>query len=109
MTEYVIGQYKNQSFTVERNDFTVNIRLRTFRGIIYMDASNRDGLLISGIRCVNEQFLLPKHIASMIGGNFMFVDINGEYPASENFDQFTCKFLFYTTEEIAEMSRVKYE
>lgn len=100
MTEYVIGKFKNQSFSIEQDDISISFRLRTYRGIIYMEVYDGDELIRANIRCVNNQFLLTKEVEDHFGCNVKFVDKDGDYPNSDNFDGFKCKFYLYTKKEL---------
>ena len=103
MTEYIIGKYKNQTFSIEQGEIYLNFRLRTFRGIIYMSLYDENGDIISGIRCVNNQFLFPRHIENRFGCNVKFVNYNGDYPNSDDFNGATCRFYLYTKDELINM------
>jgi len=100
MKTYSLGKFPNQSFSVSAGGIVINFKLHTYRGIIYADVMIDNATVCAGVRCANDNYILPAHWQRMAGGNFRFHDINGDYPNCQNFDGTTCLFIFDSEDEM---------
>lgn len=91
----------NQSFWIQIDDIEYMFRLHTFRDVLYCSISANGTLLIAGIKCVNNSWLIPyRHLSA--GGNFRFENSYDDYVDPQYFGEIT-KLVYYPPDEIAEM------
>lgn len=101
MQTFTLQQMPNQLISVSADGMIFNLLFRFFRDMMYATVTDYTGNLIAGpVRCCNRKWILPYPALNYGGaGNFMFVDVNGQYPDFRNFGK-TCSLVYYTKEEI---------
>ena len=97
-----ISKYSNnQSFWIQIDSIEYEFRLHTFRNVLYCSIAANGTLLVAGIKCINNSWLLPyKHLAT--GGNFRFENSYDDYVDPDYFGDIT-RLVYYSPEDIAEL------
>lgn len=92
MTTYIFDlvKFPNQTFSTTANGNSLEIALRTFRGIIYANITVNGTLVEAGRRCLANERIFSKSVEQAIGGNFRFVCETDDYPNYQNFDGKSC-------------------
>lgn len=80
MTKYNLPGVPNQTFEIQLEGYLFSFALRTFRDSMFMDVAVDDEIIVTGLRVVNGQNILPRHIADTVSGNFQFRVVGGDYP-----------------------------
>jgi len=81
MTTYNLLKTPNQKFSTSMNGNAVEIRIRTFRGLMYVSISINGKLVESSVRAMPNTDLFGTTVRRTLGGNFMFVCVEkDEYP-----------------------------
>ena len=102
--EIEIQNIPNQTFSVTLNDLDMEITLKLAGGIdnqIMLFSLQVEGsYLCPAVPVFANQGILPyEYMISEIGGNFMFVTNNGEYPNYKNFGNMQ-SLMFITQDEL---------
>lgn len=97
----------NQSFSVRIGNNTLVFRIRTFRGIVYIDIGDGVNQIVTGRKALPNAWILPKRYNDSVG-NVMFSSREpdgSDYPTCEDLSG---KFalMVYTPEEMSEMGDV---
>ena len=102
---YVAGISKhsnNQSFTVDINGIDYRFIFHTFRDILYCSIAINGTLVVAGVKCINDTWLIPfKYLTQ--GGNFRFENSYDDYVDPEYFGDIT-QLVYYSASELAKMS-----
>lgn len=91
----------NQEFSTQLDDVAYIIRLKTFGEITAVSVTVNNILIVSGMRIVADQPLLP--YLSGGGGNFFFTTEGQELPFYKQFD--VTHFLYYLSPAELENAR----
>lgn len=96
MIDYSIALSKvpNQSFTTSVNGHLFEFTFRTFRGIMYANATVDGALVQAGARCVTDESVFNGTVNALADGTFSFICADGQYPSYEGFDGTTCRFVY---------------
>ncbi len=85
----------NQKFSLIVNENTVQLTIRTYKGILYCTAHFNDELVEAGRKAMPNASIFSKRTNTLIGGDFMFRTESGEYPHFSGFmdGKFTLVFI----------------
>lgn len=87
----------NVSFRVGIGNIDYFFLLHIFRGVLYCSIWIDDYMIVSGMKCINNAWLIPyKHLAS--GGNFRFEGSFDDYVSPKTFGKITT-LNYYSREE----------
>ena len=89
----------NQSLSIQLDSFRYGIRLRDISGMMAVDISINDELIIEGQRVVGGFPLIPYQYLEENGGNFVFLTELGDIVYWDQFG-ISQSLLYYTPEEL---------
>lgn len=92
MTTYLFDlvKFPNQTFSTTANGNSLEISLRTFRGIMYASITVNGTPIEAGRRCLANEMIFSNSVAQTIGGNFRFVCETNDFPNYQDFDGKRC-------------------
>lgn len=95
--------YANQEFDISIDEIenSINILLQTtVQNALLMTISVNDEIIGEPFICVPNQAIIPyDYLIEKVGGNFVFITENDNYPSYEDFNN-TCNLYFMTLDEI---------
>lgn len=99
-----LNKKEEQTFRLSLGSSVYRIRLYAFRGLMYIDISRNNGVVVMGKRIMSNQWLLPHYVVRS-GGNFRFETYQADNDEYVWYTGFNTKFRLtsYRTEEIAAM------
>lgn len=99
MQQIPLQAIPNQSFTVQLDDRFYNMALKTANGIMALDISRDNQVLLTGARVVAGTPLLPYNYLENSSGNFIFITANEELPDYAQFGV-TQSLLYASNDEL---------
>lgn len=94
-----LSNVPNQRFEFVYGESVYNIRLRTFRDILYADVEINNEQVLSSTRCVTNGWMIPYKAYTHGRGNFKFECTDDNYPNFANFGK-SCFLRFYPANEL---------
>jgi len=89
----------NQSLSIQLNEIRYDIRLHDINGMMSIDISINDELIVEGFRVVGGFPLIPYKYLEGDGGNFIFLTELGDIVYWDQFG-ITQSLLYFSAEEI---------
>tara|TARA_R110000851_G_scaffold100026_6_gene215467 strand:- start:173 stop:493 length:321 start_codon:yes stop_codon:yes gene_type:complete len=90
----------NQSLTIELDSIRYGLRFHDLGGMMSVDISINDELIIEGQRCVGSDPLIPYRYLKADGGNFFFLTELGDIVYWDKFGM-TQSLIYLTAEELS--------
>lgn len=104
VTNIPLDAIPNQEISVRLEDFRYTLKFNDLcPGTLCATVSRNDVLLISGVRCVAKELVLPYQYLEGTGGNFYFETPNDEIPDYTKFG--STHFLYYISAAELEAAR----
>lgn len=92
----------NQKISITLNGSRYEIRFRECNGVMALDLTINDELVLSGDRVVSGAPLIPYKYLEKSSGNFLFLTELGDYPYWDQFG-ITQRLIYFTAEELEEI------
>ena len=107
MTQRYIANTEDQTISLSINGRSFMFRFFAFRGLMYVDISQRDSYIVTGKRVLTNRWLLPEYIANEIG-NIRFETYKADEDEYVWYEGFNTKFrlVSYKATELEEMDLV---
>lgn len=104
MTQRYISTKEDQTATISINGRAFKFRFFAFRGIMYVDISDRGEYVVRAKRVIANQWLIPEYVANE-SGNIRFETYSSDSDDYVWHEQFNTKFrlVSYKTAEIEAM------
>lgn len=101
MIRYTLPSNPNFTISCAPEGQTYVLTFKYIRELMYVTIFDVEGTRISGpVRVCEGEWIIPHNAYNFDGaGNFMVVEVNGQYPIFDNFNT-TCELRYYTQDEI---------
>lgn len=105
MTKYQIelnNTYANQEFSISFDEIedNIHIQLRTVNNCVFMSVFVNNEQVGVPFICLPNTLIIPfVYMQEKVGGNFVFITEDDNYPNYENFGE-TCNLYFITVDEL---------
>ena len=86
----IIQNVPNQSFYTMYNDHKIDIRIHTYKEIMYANVSVDDVLEIAGVKCFNKLNILGNSLSQKLGCKIYFQTTYGTTPNYKNINGIDC-------------------
>lgn len=83
----------NQSFYTLYNDHKIDIRLHTYKGLMYASISIDDELVRSGVKCFDKVNLLGNSLAQKLKCRIYFETLYNAVPNYKNINGVDCNLI----------------
>ena len=96
------SEYPNQEFDVffEEISNSIHVLLQDIEGVTFMSTFINGEQVGQAFNCCANQYIIPyQYMVEQLGGNFVFITDNDNYPNWENYNT-TCKLYFVTQDEL---------
>jgi hypothetical protein len=87
---FELVNYPNQIFSTTTAGNSVEITLRTFRGVIYANVSVNGVLMCAGARCIANKKIFPSRVENAMGATMYFECSTDKLPSYTQFNTPQC-------------------
>lgn len=90
---FELVNYPNQVFSTTAAGNSLEITLRTFRGVLYANVTINGVLQCAGARCLANRKVFPGRVETLMGASMYFSCMTDDLPSYQQFNTPQCELI----------------